>query len=258
MTNTIIDPDFGVSLKRQWVPAPRYLLRRDRILANLAGKQPGVLVEVGCGAAALLHDLSRRGFTCRGLEQSAAAVEVAREIHRDTGTVITDTPSPDWQGAHDYLVACEVLEHIEADLEALREWVGWLKPGGTAILSVPAHGSMFGASDVWAGHVRRYSRSELERLAEGAGLTVKKTECYGFPVGNVTHRLRNLRARATAKGDRAANTARSGIDRSAELKFYPLQASWIGRLGLRAAIAAQERFLDTDFGEGFLLVAEKR
>ena len=255
-----VDPDFGVSLRREWVPAPRYLLRRDRILANLVGRLPDDVVEVGCGAGALLHDLARLGFRCTGLESSEAAVDVARRIHEGSGVTIVSDAQPDaWRGRFGYLIACEVLEHIEADSAALREWVSWLKPGGTAILSVPAHPGLFGASDEWAGHFRRYSRAAFEELARSAGLTPVKLECYGFPVGNVTHRLRNLRARAQGRlATKSANTARSGVDRSVEVSLYGVQTSRLGRLTLRAALAAQQRFLQTDLGEGYLLFAEKR
>jgi hypothetical protein len=42
------------------------------------------------------------------------------------------------------------------------------------------------------------------------------------------------------------------------VKLYRAQTSRLGRFTLRAALAAQQRFLDTDLGEGYLLVAIKR
>ncbi|MDP2344019.1 MAG: class I SAM-dependent methyltransferase [Deltaproteobacteria bacterium] len=251
-----VDPEFGVSLFQQWVPAPRYLLRRDRILAHLVTRAPGALVEVGCGAGALLFDLVKRGFACTGLEQSAEALEVARRVHCDTGVVLTSTAGA-WAQSFDTLISCEVLEHIDDDVGALREWVGWLKPGGLAILSVPAHTAMWGPHDVWAGHVRRYGRADFERLARAAGLNVMITECYGFPVANITHRLRNLRMRNNTAGTTTTNTARSGVDRSVEVKLYGAQTSRLGRLTLRTAMKTQRRFLSTDLGEGYLIVATK-
>ena len=256
-----IDAEFGVSLRSEWVPAPRYLLRRDRILSFLDGASAGVprgsVVEVGCGAGALLHDLRVRGFACHGLESSAEAVDVARKIHRDTGTVIGAEPDNAWSEQFDVLICCEVLEHIEDDLAALRSWVPWIKHGGKVILSVPAHASMWGPSDEWAGHFRRYSREQFTRLAQGAGLVVDKVECYGFPLANVTRHLRDFTARRRTLESRAANTARSGIDRSAEVKLYGVQSSWLGRVAMRAAQATQRPFLQTDLGEGYLLFATK-
>jgi 2-polyprenyl-3-methyl-5-hydroxy-6-metoxy-1,4-benzoquinol methylase len=58
----------------------------------------------------------------------------------------------------DYLFAFEVLEHIADDLSALREWTGFLKPGGRLLVSVPAHARKYGKADEIVGHVRRYER----------------------------------------------------------------------------------------------------
>src|SRR3546814_6549126 len=63
-------------------------------------------------------------------------------------------------------MAFEVLEHIEDDHAALRQWLGWLKPGGILLMSVPAHPSQWNAADVWAGHFRRYRKRELLGLVE--------------------------------------------------------------------------------------------
>ena len=70
---------------------------------------------------------------------------------------LTDLPLPD--GTFDGVVAGEVLEHIEAEGQALSEVARVLRPGGVLVLSVPAHPAWFGASDRWAGHVRRYTRA---------------------------------------------------------------------------------------------------
>ena len=50
-----IHPVYGISFpERGWVPAPRYLLRRDRVLRLLARLPVGRLLEIGCGSGALL------------------------------------------------------------------------------------------------------------------------------------------------------------------------------------------------------------
>jgi SAM-dependent methyltransferase len=180
-------------------------------------------------------------------------------MHADTGVVIADRVEPD-DGQFDALLSCEVLEHIDDDVGALRSWVSSLRPGGLAVLSVPAHPAWFGPHDVWAGHVRRYTKSAFVKLAEAAGLSVERVECYGFPVANVTMVART--AVTLLKRERtmsvAASTARSGVDRSVESRLFPAQLSLPGRLALRAALVAQEQFLQTPLGEGYLLVARRR
>ena len=68
-----------------WVPAPRYLLRRARILRQLAGIKPCQALEIGCGAGVLLHELTARGFDCSALESSAEARTLARGLATDAG-----------------------------------------------------------------------------------------------------------------------------------------------------------------------------
>ncbi len=257
MSDVVVDTEFGASLPGVWVPAPRYLMRRHRVLQNTKTLAPGSLVEVGCGAGALLHDFVRMGFACRGVEASTDALAVARRMHSGTGTDITQAPDPTWHECFDYLLSCEVLEHINDDAAALKQWVGWLKPGGTAVLSVPAHQWLWGKSDEWAGHFRRYARAQFEELVSRSGLLVDRVECYGFPVLVVTRSVRNWIARRSVLASREQNTARSGVDRSLEVKMYGLQRSLPLRAALRATQYTQDRFLQTDLGEGYLIVARK-
>src|SRR3546814_11848923 len=74
----IVAPDAG------WVPPIRYLLRRARLLELLLKQPVGRLSEVGCGAGALLCDLTRRGSASQGLGTSATALSFAAPIGRLT------------------------------------------------------------------------------------------------------------------------------------------------------------------------------
>lgn len=250
-------PDLG------WVPAPRYLLRRRRILRQLRDQPPGEVLEIGAGAGMLLQELAARGFTCSALETSDAAREViARMAGRFGGRVeLHDGPGPAWRGRFPLLLAFEVLEHIEDDAAALREWVEWMAPGGTLLLSVPAHPGQWNAADVWAGHFRRYRRQDLVRLLERAGLTVEHVECYGFPLGNLTERLQArgiARSMAAANGsNRQQNNDRSGIERGHVLRWFPLMQSLPGRVALHAALALQALASRLPLGNGYLLRARK-
>jgi SAM-dependent methyltransferase len=268
-------PVYGASAPALgWVPAPRYVLRRARILAWLdalprdertAGSRA---LEVGCGAGALLFDLVERGYSAAAVETAPAASALARALHRDSPDVaIYDRPQEDWEGAFDLVLAFEVLEHIEDDAGALAQWRGWLRPGGRLLLSVPARMARWTASDVFAGHMRRYERAGLLALFERSGFAVERSECYGFPLSNVTERVRAwVHARALRRATLAAGapptpaklTEGSGIERGFESRLYPLQASWPGVQLFRAFFWLQERFLDRELGTGYLVLARKR
>ncbi len=257
-------PLYGPAIPgRGWAPAPTYVLRRRRILHLLSAYPPGRIVEVGSGAGAMLADLSRLGYRCDALESSAQARELARIVNAGDGRVaIHDTAPPDWVGAFDTVLAMEVLEHIEDDAGAVRSWAEWLRPGGAMLLSVPAHPRKWNASDIWAGHYRRYTRGGLRQVVEAAGLEVAHLECYGFPLSNI---IEPVRARVHARKlreegpgqDRAHGSARSGIERGLEARLYPLQASWPGGLAMRFFFAMQYIFLGTDLGTGYIVLCGK-
>jgi SAM-dependent methyltransferase len=251
-------PLFGPSLpERGWVPAPRYALRRARLLDLVRPLPRGRLLEVGPGAGALLADLADLGYRCEALEPSAAAREVASWL-RDIP--LAAAPDPAWTGAFDLVVACEVLEHLEDDDAALELWKSWLRPGGRLLISVPAHAKRWSATDVWAGHFRRYERDDLRRLVERAGFEIEELECYGFPLSNLVEPLRafaHRRALARRATTLAEGTERSGVERGVEARLFPLQASWPGTLLFRAAFRLQKRFRHHDRGTGYLLLARR-
>lgn len=250
-----------------WAPAPRYLLRRDRVLRQVARLQPGRVLEVGCGVGALLHELRRQGHEAHGFETSRAALRLAAQANAtvDEGQRIAlhDAPSLSWHGAFDTLVAMEVLEHIEDDRSALSQWNAWLKPGGLMLLSVPAHMRRWNAADEWAGHVRRYERADLNEKLAGAGFAVRTIECYGFPVGNILdrslsgHYAGEILRNEDGTPDRQANNDRSGIDRGPAMKAYRWLATPPGKLALGLATVTQSMFLAGEKGTGFVVAARK-
>ncbi len=83
----------------------------------------------------------------------------------------------------DLVCAFEVLEHIEDDAAAVREWTARLRPGGWLMMSVPAHQGRYGPADELAGHFRRYDPEVMTALLTNCGLTDIEVREYGFPLG---------------------------------------------------------------------------
>jgi SAM-dependent methyltransferase len=161
------------------------------------------------------------------------------------------------------VMAFEVLEHIEDDTAAMRQWGSWLAPGGTLLMSVPAHPRLWSAADEWAGHYRRYRKQDLVAVVQAAGLEIEHLECSGFPLGNLTEQLqaRGIRRRMPAEGlppDHQTNSDRSGVERGHVLRWYPAMRSLPGRLALRCAFAAQAMSSGLPFGNGYLIRARIR
>lgn len=254
-------PDLG------WVPTPSHVLRRAAVLELLGHVAPGRLLEVGCGAGAMLRDFAALGFRGTAVDASEGAIRLARSLNADVaGSFELDCRLPvPALAAYDCLFAFEVLEHVENDLAALREWLRHVKEGGTVVLSVPAHKRRWSRSDEWAGHVRRYDRTDVERLLAEAGCSADRIACYGFPALNLLAPMSDLassrklrqKAKTLRPVDRSNATAASGTDRSFERRIYPLYSGWLARLAFRGAIHLQRRYLSTERGTGYLAVARK-
>jgi SAM-dependent methyltransferase len=178
----------------EWGTAPEFVgprhELRERLLLDLflsAGPGPEVL-DAGAGQGSLSAKLTELGFTVTSTDTSPAAVAVLRE--RLGGPVLeADVTSLPFNAASfDGAVLGEVLEHVEDDRGALAEVARVLRPGGVLALSVPANPKLFGPSDVWAGHVRRYTRPALLDALTSAGFTVVRCLGWGFPVSRLYHR----------------------------------------------------------------------
>lgn len=240
------------NLARQWLTL--------RLLERLPVER---FFEVGFGAGDVLCALGRRGLRGAGIDFSEEAARACQERLRAEGlegrlrVACGDLASlPDEVGRdYDLAIAFEVLEHIEDDVAALGTLRRLLRPGGYLLLSVPAHRRQWGATDVWAGHVRRYERAELQEKLARSGFAVREFFSYGFPLLNLTRRLRNLiYARDLRRGDSARErSARSGIARPAGATlFRPLipPFAWL-------VYQTQRPFLHSDLGEGYLVLAQR-
>ena len=253
-------------LEHGWVPAPRYLLRRDRVLSMLSDVEVNNgrrLLEIGAGAGALISELSSKGYECTALESSARACELMRIMHKKYATTVevVQQPGSDWIGKFDVICAFEVLEHIQDDEEALKAWKSWLRPGGRLIMSVPALMKAWNYRDVWAGHFRRYERQGLRQIVENSGFNIERFEAYGYPLGNMLDFpfiVYSKFFKGTKKSIvKTQATARSGTERKLEVNLYALQKSWLGRRLIGFFIDIQKKYVDSDRGNGFILTASR-
>ena len=75
-------------------------------------------------------------------------------------------------GSVDVVSAFDILEHLEHDLAALREFNRVMRPGGHCIVTVPAFHLLWSEHDEVNQHRRRYRASELRAGFTAAGIEV--------------------------------------------------------------------------------------
>lgn len=144
----------------------------QRIMNNL--NKPGPLIlDVGCGTGANLEMLSQFG-SAEGVDVSDEALAFCRTrgLQRVRQGEAEHLPFAD--GSFDLVTGLDVVEHLDNDLAGLQEMHRVLRPGGRALVFVPAFMFLWGVQDDISNHRRRYTRAGLETLVRQAGFEVER------------------------------------------------------------------------------------
>ena len=193
---------------------PNGWLRYDVVGRMLPAGVSDVL-EVGCGQGAFGARLAQR-YHYLGVEPDRASWTVAEQRIRAAGHGEVRNIAVGALGAERFDLVCafEVLEHIEDDAAAVKEWAARLRGRGWLLLSVPAFQRRYGPADELVGHFRRYDPGALTALLDGCGFGEIEIRQYGFPLGYLLEAARNViarrRLRAAAAATVAERTAGSG------------------------------------------------
>ncbi|MEI6288247.1 MAG: class I SAM-dependent methyltransferase [bacterium] len=130
------------------------------------------VLDVGCGTGAILQLLEDQGYDATGIDFSEIAVDYCQDkklnVLKGSAEKLIFSDS-----TFDVIVAMDLLEHLKNDLVAVEEFRRVLKPGGLAIIAVPAHPSLFSIHDEELQHYRRYGRKQFLDLFNH-GWTVEK------------------------------------------------------------------------------------
>jgi SAM-dependent methyltransferase len=174
----------ALELQHWWFRGRRRVL--VDLLRRVAGHQGDslLILDYGCGTGGNTAAYASLGAVV-GIEPDAAAIRLARvrggaQYCRTGGTQL-----PFRAGAFDAIVASDVLEHIEDDGLAVSEMARVLRPGGAAIISVPAHPWLFSEHDAALHHFRRYSKSGLRIVLQQGGLRLRQLSYWNttlFPL----------------------------------------------------------------------------
>jgi SAM-dependent methyltransferase len=170
-----------------------------RVLDGLALPEPARILDAGCGSGRNMVDLARRGAVT-GVELSPTSAGLARG--RDCGEVVEGSvlEMPFADGSFDLAVSLDVVEHLDDDLQALRELRRVVATGGALVVTVPAYQWLWSGHDVINHHHRRYTRGSLQRVAEQAGWRQERTTYFNallLPVAILLRILDRISSRPT-------------------------------------------------------------
>jgi SAM-dependent methyltransferase len=160
-----------------WFVGRRQLL--TGLLHDLGPRPTWRVLEVGTGTGANLPVLKALGVRqVVGCDLSADALQYSRQTSGLAFAQADASSLPFASNSFDVVVAADVIEHVDDDGAALREFARVLKPGGHFVLMVPAFPSLWGPQDIVAHHRRRYRRKGLLGAVAGAGLQFSR--CFYF------------------------------------------------------------------------------
>jgi SAM-dependent methyltransferase len=157
-----------------WWFRGRRALYIPMILQHLEGRKPKRALDLGAGVGGWLESLGAIVQELYFSEIDSNAAQLAQKRGQARGIRASVEHLPLQASSADLLSLFDVLEHIQNDALALSEAHRVLEPGGLLVLSVPAHPWLFSRNDLVAGHVRRYTRSQLMTQVEKAGFRIER------------------------------------------------------------------------------------
>ncbi|MEQ8193095.1 MAG: class I SAM-dependent methyltransferase, partial [Rhodospirillales bacterium] len=137
MDSTAFQIEALIQQEHWWFFGRRRLF--SRLLLNAGAKTDDAILDIGTSTGSNLRMLRNMGCTnVTGVEKNEAAIKFC--IESGFGPVrqgdVSNLPFDDC--SFDFVLATDIIEHVENDKQALAEIYRVMKPGGYAIISVPA------------------------------------------------------------------------------------------------------------------------
>ncbi len=157
-----------------WFVGRRQILSSfvSRIVRSLDNPQPRIL-DVGCGTGANLEMLAGFGDV-EGVDVSTEALDFCQTRGLQNVRQGEAEHLPYEDNSFDLVTGLDVVEHLDDDIAGLQEMRRVLRPGGRALLFVPAFMFLWGVQDDISNHRRRYTIASLEKVVRQAGLKVER------------------------------------------------------------------------------------
>lgn len=227
MEETAYREHFEAEDRHWWFRGRRAVV--DALLSRAELAPSPRILDAGCGTGGNLSRYARLG-EATGVDPSAEAVRFCRARGLSSVQEAGLERLPFEDASFDLLVATDVLEHIAAERDALRELRRVAAPGATLLLTVPAYMWLWSEEDVSLQHQRRYTRPRLRDAVERCGWRVDVVTHFNLlllPPIALARRLPRRGGRDRAELDRTP----AWLDRPLSLPMR-LEASLIRR-GLR-------------------------
>jgi SAM-dependent methyltransferase len=153
------------------------------ILDEFSGYLGQDVAEVGAGTGSFSLHLLKLVRSLTAFEPSENMYPVLHELFVNEQRVETvnnyfGSEVSRFREKFDSVIYVNVMEHIENDIEEFKFMHESLKPGGRALIFVPALPFLYSNLDKSLGHFRRYVKSELAGKASNAGFKIQEIKYF--------------------------------------------------------------------------------
>lgn len=187
--------------KYWWHIGRRHILKKilQKLIFSNNGKKP-LIIDFGCGTGGNFEILKKFG-NVTGIDNSETAVKYCLE-KKQSVRLTNNGHTPFLNGSVDLITALDVLEHIDNDIAAIKEFKRILKKNGKLIITVPAYRFLWSEHDEALGHRRRYLAYELKIKLNQTGFIVLKASYmvfFTFPIIFAYRLFRGIFPKASSK-----------------------------------------------------------
>jgi SAM-dependent methyltransferase len=158
-----------------WYRGRRRIIRAE--LDRLPLPPEAQVLDAGCGSGRTLEELVDYGQVA-GIELDPEAAELARGRGLADVRVGRLEELPWADDAFDLITCLDVIEHTADDRLTLTELRRVCRPGGFALITVPAYQALWSVHDEANHHYRRYSRRSLREAALESGWAVARMSSF--------------------------------------------------------------------------------
>jgi len=228
-----------------WYYAGKRELVRRWILKARAPGPTDLLLDCGAGTGRFAKEMEAhsRILVLDDHEEALRLLRTRFRADQILSLAGDQVPLPD--GSLEYVTALDVLEHVPDDAAVTRGFHRILKPGGLAVVTVPASMALWSDWDVVLHHFRRYDRAGLKALFPDRDWDVLHANYTNVLVYPAVWLVRKWRRWLPQKGTR----------RRAE---DSVPSAWVNGVLKRVFVVTGLMRLPFPFGVSLILVARRR
>ena len=208
-----------------WFLGRRHVLAK--LLASLGLPAKARILEAGCGVGGNIEMLAGLGRVDAFEPDGPSRQYVGDRLGLTPAEGFLPDQVPYKPASFDAVCAFDVVEHVEDDRGSVAALADLVKPGGYLVVTVPAYAWMWSAHDEVHHHKRRYTKPQILRIVQEAGLEPVKASYFNsilFPLAAAVRMAKKL-ARIDSADDKLPAAPLNALFR----KIFSAEADWLTR-----------------------------